>query len=128
MSKILLIDDYKTSRDLLSDLLKEKGYQVDSAKDGEEGYSLVQKSPYDLILIDLVLPRLSAYSLIQELQKLPNPVDINSIAILYTIGSDELLNPIKDLGVTNFILKSTTDQESIISHVTKLCPPSPSPT
>ena len=126
MSKILLIDDYKTSRDLLQDLLQKRGYQVDPAKDGEEGYQLAQQSAYDLILVDLVLPRTSAYSLIQQLLRHSSPVPPKQLAILYTVGSENLLEPIKELGITNFILKSTTNQDAIISQVTNLCPlPSP---
>lgn len=125
MSKILLIDDYKTSRELLTNLLQKKGFLVDPAPDGETGLTLAQKSSYDLVLIDLILPRISAYTLIEQLLGFNPPVSIQKLVILYTVGSDDLLQPIKELGVVNFVLKSTTNQEAIISQIEKLCPITP---
>jgi CheY-like chemotaxis protein len=115
MKKILLVDDYRLSRDLIQKLLIERNYEVDTAKNGEECLAQVKQQTYDLILVDLVIRDTDTYALVKTL-------DPSRTAILYTIGSENLLEPLKELGLSRFILKSTTDQNTLIAEITRLCP------
>ncbi|OGC98046.1 hypothetical protein A2634_02670 [Candidatus Amesbacteria bacterium RIFCSPHIGHO2_01_FULL_48_32] len=117
VKKILLIDDYKVSRDLLQGLLAERGLMVHSAKDGEDGLKLAFEDKYDLILIDLILPRLSTFSVVETMLKPPLALPVDRIAILYTVGSEEMLEPVRELGVRKFVLKSTVDQKKLIGEI-----------
>ncbi len=58
MAKILVIDDEKSIRDALRDILEYEGYQVDEAKDGQEGLEMVLNAPYDVALCDIKMPSL----------------------------------------------------------------------
>jgi DNA-binding NtrC family response regulator len=58
MAKILVIDDEKSIRDALRDILEYEGYQVDEAKDGQEGLDMVLNAPYDVALCDIKMPKL----------------------------------------------------------------------
>jgi CheY-like chemotaxis protein len=115
MKKILLVDDYKLSRDMIQKLLQDRNYEVDTAKNGEECLTRMAQNSYDLILIDLVLRDTDTNTLVKTL-------DPARTAVLYTIGSESLLEPLKKMGLTQFILKSTTDQNSLIAEITRLCP------
>jgi len=57
MPKILVIDDGETVRNLISDLLTNAGYDVVTAKDGEEGLKRFNESYFDLVITDLVMPK-----------------------------------------------------------------------
>ncbi len=58
MAKILVIDDEKSIRDALRDILEYEGYEVDEAKDGQEGLDMVLQSPYDVALCDIKMPKM----------------------------------------------------------------------
>ncbi|HLG38274.1 MAG TPA: response regulator [Chitinophagaceae bacterium] len=122
MKKILIIEDYKLARELFQTLLTDKGYEVDTAIDAEEGLEKAKINNYDFVLIDLILPRMSSYTLISEMKTLSKNTSVEKIGIMYTIGSENLLEPLKALEVSKFILKSTTDQRKVIEEVQKVCP------
>jgi two-component system, NtrC family, nitrogen regulation response regulator NtrX len=58
MAKILVIDDEKTIRDALRDILEYEGYTVDEARDGEEGLEMVTNNLYDVALCDIKMPKM----------------------------------------------------------------------
>jgi len=120
MKKILIIEDYKLARELFQTLLTDKGYEVDTAIDAEEGLEKAKINNYDFVLIDLILPRMSSYTLISEMKTLSKNTSVEKIGIMYTIGSENLLEPLKALEVSKFILKSTTDQRKVIEEVQKV--------
>ena len=122
MKKILIIEDYKLARELFQTLLTDKGYEVDTAIDAEEGLEKAKINNYDFVLIDLILPRMSSYTLISEMKTLSKNTSVEKIGIMYTICSENLLEPLKALEVSKFILKSTTDQRKVIEEVQKVCP------
>jgi heavy metal response regulator len=67
--RILVIEDEKKIADFIKRGLKEEGYAVDSAYDGEQGLFLAKTNEYDLILLDLMLPKMDGQSLFKELRK-----------------------------------------------------------
>ncbi len=58
MTKILIVDDEKSIRAALNDILSYEGYEVDEAKDGEEGLNMLLKNNYDVALCDIRMPKL----------------------------------------------------------------------
>jgi len=66
--RILLIEDYRPLRESLSKGLREAGFAVDAAGDGEEGLWYAQGSEYDVIVLDLMLPGLDGLSLLRKLR------------------------------------------------------------
>lgn len=67
--RILVIEDEKKVADFIKRGLKEEGYAVDVALDGEEGYFQAKEISYDLILLDLMLPKLDGLSLCRKLRQ-----------------------------------------------------------
>jgi two-component system, OmpR family, alkaline phosphatase synthesis response regulator PhoP len=68
--KILLVEDEPGLRLTLSDRLLSEGYTVETAQDGEAGFNLASDQAYDLILLDLMLPKKSGYDVCRELRQL----------------------------------------------------------
>jgi two-component system, NtrC family, nitrogen regulation response regulator NtrX len=64
MAKLLVIDDEKTIRDALRDILEYEGYEVDEARDGEEGLEMVTNSIYDVALCDIKMPKMDGLDLL----------------------------------------------------------------
>lgn len=67
--RILVIEDEKKIADFIRRGLKEEGYAVDIAYDGEQGHFLAKTSDYDLILLDLMLPKIDGLTLCKKLKK-----------------------------------------------------------
>lgn len=58
MSKILVIDDERSIRNTLKEILEYEKYQVDLAEDGNKGIELIRKNEYDIVLCDIKMPRM----------------------------------------------------------------------
>jgi len=67
--RILVVEDEKKIADFIKRGLKEEGYAVDSAYDGEQGLFLAKTNEYDLILLDLMLPKIDGHALFKQLRK-----------------------------------------------------------
>jgi two-component system, NtrC family, nitrogen regulation response regulator NtrX len=66
MTKILIIDDEKSIRATLRDILEYEKYSVDEAKDGEEGWAMVSKNEYDIVLCDIKMPKMDGIEVLEK--------------------------------------------------------------
>src|SRR5215470_11327582 len=76
MSRILVIEDERPMRTALQDCLEAEGYRVLTAADGESGLQRVLGEKPDLILLDVMMPKLDGFALCAELRRLSNPVPV----------------------------------------------------
>jgi len=67
--RILLVEDEDALCMTLSDRLKREGYVVDCARDGEAGYDRATRTPFDLIILDVMLPRKSGFDICRDIRK-----------------------------------------------------------
>ncbi len=70
MAKILVIDDERSIRNTLRDILENEGYKVDDAEDGIEGLKLVNSKKYDVILLDIKMPRMDGLEVLEHIMKI----------------------------------------------------------
>ncbi|HXA03180.1 MAG TPA: sigma-54 dependent transcriptional regulator [Cytophagaceae bacterium] len=66
MAKILIIDDEKSIRATLRDILEYEKYSVEEAKDGEEGWALISKNEYDIVLCDIKMPKMDGIEVLEK--------------------------------------------------------------
>ena len=107
MNKILIIEDDKNIQRLLALELRHKNYSVDSAYDGEQGIEIFSKNSYDVVLLDLMLPKKSGKEVCQELRKLADTPIIVITAKDSVFDKVELL----DLGANDYICKPFAMEE-----------------
>lgn len=65
---VLIVDDDDSVRELLEFLVRKEAFKVDTAADGEEGLSKIQKLLPDLVILDLMLPRYGGFEILRQLQ------------------------------------------------------------
>ncbi|MCX5868228.1 MAG: response regulator [Proteobacteria bacterium] len=108
--RVLIVDDEKPIRDVIVDILKEEGYQVESAADGDEALKILEKYPADLMITDLEMPRVRGIELLKQTRALPSP----PITILMTgFGTVETAIEAMKLGAYDYILKPFKLEEFI---------------
>lgn len=81
MPKILLVEDDETNRDMLSRRLIKRGYEVTIAGDGSEACRLADSQPFDLILMDVMLPLLDGFAATRIIKQQESTRDIPIIAL-----------------------------------------------
>ena len=84
-ARILVVDDEMGIREGCKRALSAEGYAVDEAEDGSSGFQKVKKSPYDLILVDLMMPRMGGLDLIQKVHQIDPEIIIVVITGYATI-------------------------------------------
>lgn len=101
---ILLVEDYPVIQDLYAGALRDKGFQVEVASDGEEALDMVGGKNYDFILLDLLLPHISG---IEFLEKFDAPSKSKTkVIVLSDFAYQKTVDKAFKLGVDNYWIKS----------------------
>lgn len=100
--RILLVEDDIAISEMLSDYLITKGFAVDLAEDGAEAYSILEMFPFDLVILDIMLPIMNGYELIKKLRE-----DKNNVPVLMLTARDSIEDRIEglDLGADDYLIK-----------------------
>ena len=116
--KILLIEDEQLMIELLERRLIQEGYEVAVAKDGVEGLEKMKEVKPDLILLDIIMPRMGGFEVMEkmneneEFKKIPIIVVSNS-------GQPVELDRAKRLGAKDWLIKTEFDPQEVIDKVIK---------
>ncbi len=105
MAQILIVEDEKNISKLIQDTLSLANYETDCSFDGEEALEKIKKHKYDLILLDIMLPKLSGFEVVEKLNQIETPIiflsaknDIGTIVKgLKCGGQDYMTKPFEPL-------------------------------
>ena len=118
MKKILIVEDEPALQRTLSDFLKQEGYEIVSAFNGEDGFNFAKAEKPDLILLDLILPKLSGFEVLEKLKGDEECKDIPVIVLTNLEGSEDISKVI-ELGATTYLVKAQYSIEEVTSKVKK---------
>lgn len=116
--KILAVDDSISMRQMISFTLREYGYEVTEAVDGQDGISKAQNQSFDLIFTDQNMPNIDGITLIQMLRDLPQHHN-TPILMLTTEASEEMKRLGRAAGATGWLVKPF-DPEKLLAVVKKV--------
>lgn len=111
--RILVVDDDRIIVEILSQSLSLAGYQVATAADGQEGLTLARELKPDLILLDVMMPKLDGYSVCSQLKQDPETQLIPIIILTALTDRDDKLKAL-EVGADEFIRKPPDRQELLI--------------
>lgn len=117
--KILIIEDEATLQKALSTILIQEGFDVHSSLDGENGYEAASAFGPDLILLDLILPKMDGYEVLAKLKKEEKTKDI-PIVILTNLGSVSDVQKALDLGATTYLVKTDYDLADVVDKIKQI--------
>ena len=118
MTKILFIEDEQALQKALGDILGEEGYEVISALDGETGLRLAKTEKPDLILLDIVLPKIGGFEVLKKLKEDPETEEI-PVIILTNLEEIEDVEKALRLGATTYLVKTEYSLEEVIEKIKK---------
>jgi len=119
MKKILFVEDEAALQEALGTVLKQAGYEVINALDGEIGLRLAKSEKPDLILLDLILPKLSGFEVLKILADNGETKEI-PVIILTNMEKMEDINKAIELGAKTYLVKTEYDLEEVISKIKKV--------
>jgi len=118
MKKILIVEDEQIMIDLLQKKITEEGYEVFIAKDGEEGLKAMRETKPDLVLLDIVMPKMGGLEVMEEAQKEPELKKI-PIIVISNSGQPVELDRAQKLGARDWLIKTEFDPEEVIDKIIK---------
>lgn len=118
MAKILIIEDEKILSDLLERKLREIGYDVAVAPNGEAGLSRMKKENFDLILLDIIMPKKGGFEVLEEMQRNSQLKKI-PVIVISNSGQPVEISRALELGVKDYLVKTQFDPQEVIEKVKK---------
>jgi len=128
MAKILVIDDEKSIRNTLREILEYEKYQVDDACDGSEGLQFVEKEKYDVILCDIKMPKMDGIEVLKAIMlKTDTPVimisghgNIDTAVESIKLGAYDFIAKPLDLNRLLITLRNALDKSTLITETKAL--------
>ncbi|MFT3784470.1 MAG: response regulator [Nibricoccus sp.] len=115
---VLVVDDYASVRFYHANLLRQAGFKAVDARDGHEALEKIRQSRIDLILLDLIMPKMSGEEFIRRIRSLPEYANIPLLVISSEAAEDQI-RPIAGSGKIGFAIKPIVPG-SLLDSVRKL--------
>ncbi|EKD76143.1 MAG: two-component response regulator [uncultured bacterium] len=116
---VLLIEDEPALSKILQEALLDRGYRVDVAVHGEEGWQKTKELEPDLVLLDIILPRLDGFVYLKRLRNTKH-LKKTPVIILSNLGQDADVAEGKELGALDYLVKSNHTIAAIIKRIDKV--------
>lgn len=116
MTKILVAEDDKLISHSLCEALQQNGFEPTPAYDGEEAVAKAKEIKPDIMLLDIMMPKLDGISVLWELKANPETSG-TPVIVLTNIGDVETISKIVEAGAVDYLLKSDQSVDDIIQKV-----------
>jgi two-component system, chemotaxis family, sensor kinase CheA len=113
---ILLVEDSVTSRMLLKGILEAEDYQVSTAVDGVEGFTMLRTEPFDLVISDIEMPRMDGFDLTAKIRNDPQLADL-PVVLVTSLEAREHRERGVEVGANAYIVKSSLEQSNLLEVV-----------
>jgi len=114
--KVVLVEDDKFLQKILVTKFAKEGFDVRAASDGEEGLRLIVEDPPNIVLLDLILPKMTGYDVLTEI-KANSKISHVPVVVLSNLGQEEDMTRAKSLGATEFMVKADISINAVVQKV-----------
>lgn len=117
--RILLVDDEPINRQVLHNHLSLQHYQLVEASDGEQALTLLDQQPFDLVLLDIMMPRISGYEVCSRLRK---HYPVNDLPVIFLTAKNQVADLLQSfaVGANDYLSKPVSKHELLIRVKTHL--------
>lgn len=117
--KILIIEDEDIMRNLLDKKLQAAGYQITVAKDGQEGVEKMKQDSFDLVLSDIIMPKMGGFEVMEKMNQDETLKNI-PIIVVSNSGQPVELDQAKRFGAKDWLVKTEFDPQEVIVKIKKI--------
>ena len=111
MKKILIVEDEKSLAEAYQTILQKHGYQVQLAFDGEDALELIEKGTFDLILLDINMPKMNGLEMLRQLEKAKLQ---NRVIVFSNQDNQTDIDEAFRLGAQRYLLKSWASPQDLV--------------
>lgn len=116
--KILVVEDDKDLANVLTDRLGKLNYKLFTAGDGEEAVGLIMDQRPDLVLLDLLLPKLDGFKVLERVRHYPDrEIAQTKVIVLSNLSSNKDILSIQALKVEDYYVKANTNLEDVYKRI-----------
>jgi DNA-binding response OmpR family regulator len=112
--KLLLAEDERAIAKALQLKLSISGFEVEVVSNGEDAMTALKDRKFDLLLLDIMMPKMDGFTVMEEMKKLKNKTPV---IILSNLSQEDDAKRAKELGAVDFFIKSNTPLTEIISKI-----------
>lgn len=116
--KILLVDDDPDLRDIYDETFTEAGFQVDLATNGKEGLDKIFKGGYDLILLDIMMPKIDGLTVLKKIKE-GSPWNC-PVVMLSQLNEENVIKQAFDNGAKDYLIKSDLTPDQVLEKISKM--------
>ena len=117
--KILVVEDDEFLQKILVTKFTKEGFAVKAASDGEQALKMVNEDVPDLVLLDLILPKMTGFDVLTEI-RVAAPTKNLPVIILSNLGQEEDIMRAKELGALDFLVKADISVNDVVRKVKEL--------
>lgn len=115
--KILIVEDERPIANALALKFNHSGFQAKAVHNGQEALDLLEKESFDLMLLDLMMPKMDGFGVLEALQKKEG---IPLVVVTTNLSQEEDAKRARALGAKDYLVKSNTPLTKMVEHVAKL--------
>ncbi len=119
MAKILIVEDDISLRDVYSARLEAEGYTVTTASNGEEALAVAVKERPDLIILDVMMPRISGFDVLDIVRTTPE-IAHTRVIMMTALSAPEDRERGEKLGVDQYLVKSQVTLEDVVATIKRI--------
>ena len=114
--KILVVEDETFLVKIYNMKLKKEGYDVTIATDGEQAVKLAEEIKPDLILLDLILPKLNGFEALEKIKAIAS-IKNTPVVVLSNLGQDDDIKKAKSLGAVDYLIKANFSIQDVVQKI-----------
>lgn len=117
MRNILIIEDDFYIRDIYNKSFTQAGYIVDVASDGQEALNKVKDKTYDIILLDIMLPRVTGIDVLRAFRSPQSKVKSTPIFLITNLGQEDVIKEAFKIGANGYLLKAQLTPQDVVTEI-----------
>ncbi len=115
--RILLVEDEFFIRDLYERYLKKNGYEIISAVDGQDGLDKALANPVDLILLDIMMPKMTGIEVLEKIKEDSSPAKDTPVYLLTNQVQESIIKEAFKLGAEGYLIKAQLLPKQIVEEI-----------
>jgi CheY-like chemotaxis protein len=115
--RVLIVEDDQFLREFYEELLESEGMMVETAADGESAFNKIHEGGFDLILLDIMLPKKDGLQILKETKVNPAVKPNGPIVVLTNIGQDSIIKNCFEAGAAGYMIKSALNPDQVLQEI-----------